>query len=68
MEELYKGTLSKSPSKRITALYGKPICKILDGESREFIKQLDWPLGYDTSDRAKKVGLLISKKWIDAGS
>ena len=61
MEELYKGTLSKSPSKRITALYGKPICKILDGESREFIKQLDWPLGYDTSDRAKKVGLLISK-------
>jgi len=35
--------------------------------SREFIKQIDWQLGYDTSDRAKKVGLLISKKWIDAG-
>jgi len=36
--------------------------------SQEFIKQIDWQLGYDTSDRAKKVGLLISKKWIDAGS
>jgi len=35
--------------------------------SQEFIKQIDWQLGYDTSDRAKKVGLLISKKWIDAG-
>ena len=45
----------------------KPICKILDGESREFIKQLDWPLGYDTSVQAKKAGLLVSKKWIDAG-
>jgi hypothetical protein len=26
----------------------KPISKILDGGSREFIKQLDWPIGYDT--------------------
>ena len=31
------------------------------------MKQLDWPIGYDTSDQAEKVGLLISKKWIDAG-
>jgi hypothetical protein len=27
MEELYKGTLSKSPSKRITALYGNQFVK-----------------------------------------
>jgi hypothetical protein len=35
--------------------------------SREFIKQFDWPIGYPTSDQAEKVGMLISKKWIDAG-
>jgi len=56
MEEHYKGHVI-----RVT------ICRILDGASREFIKQIDWPLGYDTSDQAEKVGLLISKKWIDAG-
>jgi hypothetical protein len=67
MEELYKGTLSKSPSKRITALYGNQFAKYWMEKSREFIKQLDWPLGYDTSGQAKKAGLLLSKKWIDAG-
>jgi len=38
-------------------------------ESREslFIKQIDWQLGYDTPDQAEKAGMLISKKWIDAG-
>ena len=45
----------------------KPICTILHAASREFIKQFDWPIGYHTSDQAEKVGLLISKKWIDAG-
>jgi len=35
--------------------------------SRELIKQLDWDIGYETSDQAEKAGLLISKKWIDAG-
>ena len=35
--------------------------------SRELIKQFDWDIGYDTPDQAEKVGLLISKKWIDAG-
>jgi hypothetical protein len=35
--------------------------------SRKLIKQLDWDIGYDTPDQAEKVGLLISKKWIDAG-
>ena len=47
---------------RDNSLLWKPICKVLDGSSREFIKQLDWPIGYDTSDHAKKVGLLSSKK------
>jgi hypothetical protein len=44
----------------------KPICRILDGASREFIKQIDWEIGYDTPDQAEKAGLMISKKWIDA--
>jgi hypothetical protein len=35
--------------------------------SPELIKQLDWDIGYDTPDRAEKAGMLISKKWIDAG-
>jgi hypothetical protein len=42
-------------------------CRILDGASREFIKQIAWQIGYDTPDRAEKAGLIISKKWIDAG-
>jgi len=45
----------------------KPICKILDGASREFSKQIDWEIGYETPDQATKVGLMVSKKWIDAG-
>ena len=36
-------------------------------ERGEFIKQLDWPIGYNTPEQAEKVGLIISKKWIDAG-
>jgi len=53
--------------KNDSAFPWKPICRIRDGASREFIKQLDWQIGYDTSDQAEKVGLIISKKWIDAG-
>ena len=67
MEELYKGHAIQVTVEKDNGSLWKPICKILDGESREFIKQLDWLLGYDTSDRVKKVGLLVSKKWIDAG-
>jgi hypothetical protein len=40
--------------------------KITDG-SRELIKDLDWTLSYDTPEEAERVGLLVSKKWIDAG-
>jgi hypothetical protein len=66
MEKQYKGHVLRVTMDS-NAFPWKPVCRILDGVSQEFIKQLDWPLGYDTSDQAEKVGLLISKKWIDAG-
>jgi len=40
--------------------------KFTDG-SRELIKDLDWDLSYDTPEEAERVGLLVSKKWIDSG-
>ena len=62
-----KGTLSESQQKRITAHFrGNQFAEYLDGASREFIKQIDWQIGYDTPDQAEKVGLIISKKWVDA--
>jgi hypothetical protein len=68
MEELYKGHVIRVTAKKNDSSFPwKPICRILDGGSREFIKQLDWPLGYHTSGQAKNAGLLLSKKWIDAG-
>jgi hypothetical protein len=68
MEERYKGHVIRvTTEKDNSAFPWKPICTILDGASREVIKQIDWQLGYETSDQAEKVGLLISKKWIDAG-
>ena len=63
-----KGTLSESQQKRITAhIRGNQFAESWMERSREFIKQIDWQIGYDTPDQAEKVGLLISKKWIDAG-
>ena len=68
MEERYKGHIIRvTAEKNDSSFPWKPICRIMDGASREFIKQLDWEIGYETSDRAKKVGLLVSKKWIEAG-
>jgi hypothetical protein len=70
-----KGTLFKSQQKHViqvttekddSAYPWKPICRILDGASRELIKQIDWQIGYDTPDQAEKAGMLISKKWIHA--
>ena len=67
MEEQYKGHVIRVTTEKDKGAYPwKPICRI-HGAAREFIKQLDWPIGYDTSDQAEKVGLMISKKWIDAG-
>ena len=68
MEEQYKGHVIRVTTEKDNSAYPwKPICRILDGASREFIKQIDWEIGYDTSEQAEKAGLLISKKWIDAG-
>lgn len=68
MEEQYKGHVIRvTTEKDNSAFPWKPICRILDGASREFIKQIDWEIGYDTSEQAEKAGLIISKKSIDAG-
>jgi hypothetical protein len=68
MEEQYKGHVIRvTTEKDNSAFPWKPICRVLDGVSREFIKQIEWPIRYDTSAQAEKVGLMISKKWIDAG-
>jgi len=68
MKEQYKGHVLRVTTEKDNGAYPwKPICRILDGASREFMKQLDWPLGYGTSVQAEKVGLMISKKWIAAG-
>ena len=68
MEKEYKGHIIRVTIEEEKGAYPwKPICRILDGAGREFIKQLDWPIGYNTPEQAEKVGLIISKKWIDAG-
>jgi len=45
-----------------------PTCRIkfTDG-SRELTKDLEWDLSYETLEEAERVGLLVSKKWVDAG-
>ena len=68
MEEQYKGHVLRVTTEKDKGAYPwKPICRILDREGRESIKQVDWPIGYKTPEQAEKVGLIISKKWIDAG-
>ena len=57
MEEQYKGHVLRVTMDS-NALPWKPVCRILDGVSR----QLDWPIDYDTPEQAEKVGLIISKK------
>jgi len=68
MEEQYKAYIIRVTIKHDNSQFPwKPICRIMYAGSRELIKQLDWDIGYDTPDQAEKAGLLISKKWIDAG-
>ncbi len=68
MEQQYKGYTIRVTIKHDNSQFPwKPICRIMYAGSRELIKQLDWDIGYDTPDQAEKAGLLISKKWIDAG-
>jgi hypothetical protein len=69
MEEQYKGHVIRvTTEKDNSAFPWIPICRILDGASREFIKQIDWQLGYATPDRAEKAGLIISKNGLTQGS
>ncbi len=69
MEEQYKGhTIRVTIAHDNSQFPWKPICRILDGASREFIKAFDWPLGYATPDQAEKAGLLISKNGLMQGS
>jgi hypothetical protein len=41
MEELYKGHVIQVSVEKDNSLLWNPICRVLDGSSREFIKQLD---------------------------
>ena len=55
MEEQYKGDVIRvTTEKDNSAFPWKPICTILDGASREVIKQIDWQIGYDTPDQAER--------------
>ena len=66
MEEQYKGHIIRvTTEKNNSAFPWIPICRILDEASQAVIKQIDWQLGYDTPGQAEKVGLIISKKWVD---
>jgi hypothetical protein len=52
MEERYKGQVIRVTTEKDNSAYPwKPICKILDGTSREVIKQIDWQIGYATPDQ-----------------
>jgi hypothetical protein len=69
MEEHYKGHIilitTGDPDDKTR---WKPTCKIkFIADYREVIKDLEWDLSYDTPEQAERVGLLVSKKWIDAG-
>ena len=69
MQERYKGhiilvtTGHHNDTNRWT-----PTCRIkfTDG-FRELTKDLEWDLSYETPEEAERVGLLVSKKWIDSG-
>jgi len=44
MEEQYKAYIIRVTTEHQNRFPWKPICRILDGASREFIKQIDWQL------------------------
>jgi hypothetical protein len=67
MEERYKGHIIRVTTEKDGSTYPwKPICTVQNKAGREF-RRLEWTIGYKTSAQAEKAGLLISKKWIDAG-
>ena len=63
MEERYKGQVIRVTTEKDNSAYPwKPICKILDGTSREVIKQIDWQIGYATLDQGMKDLMFIGKE------
>jgi hypothetical protein len=69
MEERYKGhTILVTTGHPDDKNRWKPTCKItFIDDSGELTKDLEWDLSYKTPEEAERVGLLVSKKWIDAG-
>ena len=69
MKEQYKGHVLRVTIEEEKGAYPwKPVCRILDRAGRKFIKQLDWPIGYNTPEQAEKVGLIISKNGLMQGN
>ena len=67
MEKRYKRHVIRITTEKDNGAYPwKPFCRILNGATRELIKQIDWQIGYETPAQAEKVGLLLSKKWVDS--
>jgi hypothetical protein len=66
METYYKGHIIVVDVERPDSKSKwKPTCTVLAEDSRNLIKDLEWDLDYDTYEQAERVGLLISKKWVD---
>ncbi len=68
MEERYKGHIIRITAEKDNSSFPwKPICRIMDGASLEFIKQLDWPIGYDTlfarGEGDQPIGMGAVGKW-----
>ena len=67
MEERYKAYVIRvTTEKDNSAFPWKPICRILDGATGKLVKEIDWQIGYDSPDQAEKVGLILTRKWVDA--
>ena len=68
MEEQYKGHVLRVTIEEEKAhIHGNQFAESWIERGENLYKQLDWPIGYNTPEQAEKVGLIISKKWIDAG-
>jgi hypothetical protein len=66
LEELYKKHIIVVTTRRRSHKFKwKPTCTILAAHSRKILMSLKWDLDYETREQAQRVGLLISKKWID---
>ena len=68
MKENYKGHIILITARHPAHSFKwKPICKVISARTRKLIKNLNWSINYESPDEAERVGLLVAKKWIDAG-